>query len=290
MLRIDRKREKNYNVLCNLSLTNCEQDILMKHLQLSQLHPVTFLVFFTEILITCFTGEIAGLAVMFVCLMLYAILVKKAKSVIWALPLAAFILILNPIFYHGGETVIFTLWGCNFTWEAVENGICSALLILCTMLIFTVLGAVLGEEKFLYVFGRFFPKLALMISMIFRHFDLLGKAYEQTKNMAKINGIYENDSTLWQKLKTNAVIFEAFTATALEGSIDTALSLSAKGYYSKQKTIIKSYRFRAADFIFMAVVTAVFACIFIKNPAVSLTATAVLFLIPIIFGRGEKTA
>ena len=225
---------------------------------------------------------------MFVCMLLYAILVKKAKAVIWALPLAAFILILNPIFYHGGETVLFTLWGYNFTWEALENGICSALLILCTILIFTVLGSVLGEEKFLYVFGRFFPKLALMISMIFRHFDLLGKAYEQTKNMAKINGIYENDATLWQKLKTNAVIFEAFTAVALEGSIDTALSLSAKGYYSKQKTIIKSYRFRAADFAFMAVVTAIFGCIFIKNSAVSLTATAILFLIPIIFGRGEK--
>ncbi|MBR0414825.1 MAG: hypothetical protein IJI67_07130 [Clostridia bacterium] len=262
----------------------------MKHLHLSQLHPVTFLVFFTEILITCFTGEIAGLAVMFSCLLIYALLVKKAKTVLWALPLAAFILILNPIFYHGGETVLFTLWGYNFTLEAVENGIYSALLILCTMLIFTVLGSILGEEKFLYVFGRFFPKLALMISMIFRHFDLLGKSYEQTKNMAKVNGIYENDSTLWQKLKTNAVIFEAFTATALEGSIDTALSLSAKGYYSKKKTVIKSYRFCAADFVFMAVVTAIFACIFFKNPVLNLSATALLFLIPIFFGRGEKTA
>ncbi|MBR2589305.1 MAG: hypothetical protein IKE65_00100 [Clostridia bacterium] len=31
----------------------------------------------------------------------------------------------------------------------------------------------MSEEKFLYVLGRFFPKLALMVSMIFKHFDLL---------------------------------------------------------------------------------------------------------------------
>ncbi|MBR2591025.1 MAG: hypothetical protein IKE65_08910 [Clostridia bacterium] len=59
-----------------------------------------------------------------------------------------------------------------------------------------------------------------------------------------MNGIYDGDRTLYQKLKTNAVIFEAFTGAALEGSIDTALSLSAKGYYNKSKTVIKSYRLK----------------------------------------------
>ena len=261
----------------------------MKSLRLSSLHPVTFLVFFIEILITCFSAESAGLFVMLILLFIYALLQKKAKRLLWALPLAGFMLILNPIFYHGGETVLFKIWNYNFTLEAIENGLYSAMLILCTMLIFTVLGGVLGEEKFLYVFGRFFPKLALMISMIFKHFDILSDAYQKTKNMAKTNGIYEDDSTLFEKLKTNAVIFEAFTGAALEGSIDTALSLSAKGYYNKNKTVIKSYRFKVYDAVFLAVTTAIFALTFFHQAYICLPATGILFLIPILFGKEEKT-
>ena len=262
----------------------------MKSSLFSKLHPLSFLIFFLEALITCFYSESACLLVIFICLFIYAIIKKKAKTLLWGLPLAAFMLILNPIFYHGGETVLFSFWGINYTLEAIENGIYSALLILCTMLLFSVLGSTLGEEKFLYVFGRFFPKLALMISMIFKHFDLLSDAYKKTKNMAKMNGCYQNDTKLLEKIKTAAVIFEAFTGAALEGSIDTALSLSAKGYYSKHKTHIKSYRFAARDFLFIALCSAVFVFVFFRQPWVFLPATAVLFLIPIFFGRGEATA
>lgn len=261
----------------------------MKHFSLIALHPVTFLVFFIELLVTCFSAESAGLAVILVCLFIYALILKKAKTLLWALPLAVFMFILNPIFYHGGETVLFTLWGFNFTLEAIMNGLYSTMLILSTMLIFSVVGNVLSEEKFLYVFGRMFPKLALMISMIFKHFDLLSDAYQKTKNMAKMNGIYEGDTTLLQKLKTNAVIFEAFTGAALEGSIDTALSLSAKGYYNKNKTIIKAYRFKVYDVLFLVVTTGFFACTFIHNNAVCLPAIGLLFVIPILCGRaGNK--
>ncbi|MBQ6380104.1 MAG: hypothetical protein IJJ41_00695 [Clostridia bacterium] len=260
----------------------------MKKLHFTALHPGAFLIYFTELLITCFYSEIAGLAVIFVFLFAFSLLQKKARMILWALPLALFMLVLNPIFYHGGQTVLFTLWDFNFTWEAIENGIYSALLILCTMLAFSMLGTGLGEERFLYIFGRFFPKTALMVSMIFKHFDLLGKSYTQTKNMAKMNGIYDNDKSLWQKLKTNSVIFEAFTGAALEGSIDTALSLSAKGYYSKKKTRITSYRFHVSDFVFIAVTTTIFVFVFFKPLYICLPATAVLFLIPILLGRSEE--
>ncbi|MBQ3431169.1 MAG: hypothetical protein IJG23_00125 [Clostridia bacterium] len=262
----------------------------MRQFRFSALHPVSFLVFFTELLITCFYAETAGLLVIFALLFVFALLIKKAKTVLWALPLAGFMLLLNPIFYHGGKTVLFTLWGYNFTLEAVLNGLYSALLILCTMLIFSVIVITLSEEKFLYVFGRFFPKLALMISMIFKHFDILSDAYTKTKNMAKMNGIYENDTTLFQKLKTASVIFEAFTGAALEGSIDTALSLAAKGYYSKTKTVIKRYHYKVTDAVFLLVSTGIFVFTFFESMYISLPAVALLFCLPIFFGREGKTA
>ena len=249
-----------------------------------QLHPVSSLVFFCQTLVVCFAAKSAGLAIIFTFLFIKALYEKKAKFLLWSLPLAGFMFVLNPVFYHGGEHILFTISGFNFTLEAVENGVYCALLILCTMLLFTVLGQEMSEEKFLYVFGRAFPKLALMISMIFKHTELLKNAYEQTKNMAKMNGIYDHDRSLIEKLKTGAVIFEAFTGAALEGSIDTALSLSAKGYYSKKKTVIHRFRFQAWDAVFLAISSVIFVFCFLKTP-VNLIATGCLFLLPLIFSE-----
>lgn len=258
----------------------------MKRLMINNFHPVGVLIFFIESLITCFVADKTGLLVIFVLLFILSVIKKQSKTVLWSLPIAGFMFILNPVFYHGGETVLFTIGKINFTLEAIENGLYCALLILCTTLIFTVLGGIISEEKFLYVFGRILPKTSLMIAMIFKHFDLLSESYKQCKNMAKISGIYENDKTLFDKIKTNAVIFESFTGAALEGSLDTALSLSSKGYYNKNKTKIKLYDFGIIDMLFIAVTTAIFVCTFIK-PYYNLIAVAILFLIPVIFSEKE---
>lgn len=252
---------------------------------MEKLHPLSIVVYFIEALVLCFYEKTAGLGVLIVLLMIFAFKRKKAKNIVWALPLALFMMLLNPLFNHSGATVLFSIRGINFTLEALENGLYSAMLIICTILIFTLIGCILDEEKFLYVFGRFFPKISLMVSMIFRHFDLLGKAYSQTREMAQLNGCYNKDDSVWKKLKTNAVIFEAFTGTALEGSIETGLSLVAKGYYSKDKTRMKKFKMRAADYILIAVSSVLFGTCFIKS-YFALIPLGLFFLIPLIFSEG----
>lgn len=261
----------------------------MRRLKFENLHPLCILIYFCEALTVCFITEWQGLCVIFACIFIFSLIAHKAKSVLWALPLSIFMFILNPIFYHNGATVLFSVKGINFTLEAIENGFYSALLILCTVLIFTCLGVFLSEEKFLYVFGRPFPKLSLMISMIFRHFDILSHAYEQTKEMAKMNGCYNKDDSLFKKIKTGATVFEAFTGAALEGSIETAYALEAKGYYSKNKTIIKKYRFRITDLIFIIISSAIFALCFMKS-MYALIPMGVFFILPsILFERRENS-
>ena len=259
----------------------------MRRFLFKNLHPVSILIFFIATLIICFTADIRALAVIFVFLFIYALLQRKAKTILWCLPLAGFMLILNPIFYHGGETVLFSFHRINFTLEAIQNGFYCALLIICTTLIFTVLGNILTEQKFLYIFGKAFPKIALMVSMIFKHFDILSESYRQCKNMAKINGIYENDNSLMQKIKTAAVIFEAFTGAALEGSIDTALTLSAKGYYNKNKTKRHLYRIHAADVVFTVFTVLLCGSCFIPSPY-ALIAVGTLFLLPCLLDERRK--
>ena len=260
----------------------------MKNSKMEKLHPACILIYFCEALVLCFCTEWQGLCVIFGAVFLFSLINHKAKSVLWALPLAGFMFILNPIFYHSGTTVLFSVKGINFTLEAFENGLYSALLIICTLLIFTCLGTLLSEEKFLYVFGRFFPKVSLMVSMIFRHFDILSRAYTQTKEMARMNGCYDKDDSLIEKIKTGATVFEAFTGAALEGSIETAYALEAKGYYSKNKTVIKKYRFGVKDAVFIIIISAVFAPCFIKS-MLALIPLGLFFLIPtLLCERGQK--
>lgn len=252
-----------------------------------KLHPVSLVIFFAEALVLCFYESTAGLGVIFSVLFIYSLRKKSLKNILWALPLAVFILILNPLFNHSGETVLFTVWGRNFTLEAILSGAYSALLIICTMLIFMMINFILSEEKFLYVFSRFLPKISLMISMIFRHFDILKKSYNQTKEMALVNGCLDEKAPLFARLKANAVIFEAFTSSALEGSIETGLSLVSKGYYSKNKTRMRKYSFALSDALFLLIESSLFALCFFKS-YYFLFALGVFFLIPAIFSEGGK--
>lgn len=260
----------------------------MKKTKMEKLHPACVLIYLCEALVLCFSAEWQGLCVIFGAVFIFSLINHKAKSILWTLPLALFMFLLNPIFNHSGKTILFTVKGINFTLEAIESGFYSALLILCTVLIFTCFGLLLSEEKFLYVFGRFFPKISLMVSMIFRHFDILSGAYTQTKEMAQANGCYNKDDSLIQKIKTGSVIFEAFTGAALEGSIETAYALEAKGYYSKNKTVIKKYKFSVRDGLFIVFISAVFAPCFI-NSMLSLIPLGLFFLIPtLLCERGKK--
>lgn len=74
----------------------------------------------------------------------------------------------NPLFSHNGVTPLFYLNGNPVTLEAFVYGAAIAVMVVGVMLWCRCYSAVMTSDKFLYLFGRAIPKLALVLSMALR--------------------------------------------------------------------------------------------------------------------------
>ncbi len=240
------------------------------------LHPLCAALYYISALVLCFVQSPAGIAAALFIMIVFSVIRGNWKSFVYCLPLAVFIIILNPIFNHSGETVLFTLFGCNYTLESFSAGFQEAAVILCAVLIFSFFNLSVNDERFMELCGGFFPKISIMLLMIFRHTELLKNAYEETKNMAEINGISLKTKSFKNKLKIGSAFLDGITSAALENSIDTGISMAARGFLNKNKTRIKKYRFGLRDAVFIIVISGIFACSFIKP--LSVPSAAVFFL------------
>ena len=76
--------------------------------------------------------------------------------------------VVNPIFVHNGETILFFMNGNPVTMEAVIYGGMAALAIVGVLMWCRCYTSILTTDKFLYLFGKLIPKLGLILSMAFR--------------------------------------------------------------------------------------------------------------------------
>ena len=226
------------------------------------LHPITIAAYFIFALIICFTSSSLTIAICSGVLAVAAIIRRNIKTLLYCLPMALFIAILNPLFNYSGETVLFTLFDRSYTLEAVFAGLEEAAIILCTIMIFSFFNIAMSDEKFMALSGRIFPKISIMLMMIFRHTALLKNAYEETKSMAEMNGISPKGKSLIYKLKISAAYLDGITSSALENSIDTGISMVSRGFLNKDKTVIRKYHFCYYDTIFILLFAAIFALTF----------------------------
>ena len=74
---------------------------------------------------------------------------------------------MNPAFSHQGITVITYLpTGNVLTLESVLYGLAAACMLAETLLWFRIMCGILTTDKIVYLFGKGFPVLGLMLSMI----------------------------------------------------------------------------------------------------------------------------
>jgi energy-coupling factor transport system permease protein len=117
---------------------------------------------------------------------------QLTRSLRFALPLAASIIILNAAFNHRGATTLLrtrlplSIPGTfQLTRESLTFGAATALLICATLLWFAVWQLFIPSDKFLYLFGRLAPRTALLTSMIIRWVPLTADRARQIRTAQK---------------------------------------------------------------------------------------------------------
>ena len=165
------------------------------------------------------------------------------------LPFYLIVALSNPLFSHNGDTALFFLNGRPITYEATIYGIVSSGMFLSVLLWCRAWSAIMTEEKLIYLIGKKFPKTGMVLSVSFR---MIPRFREKWREIREVQTVFEGDEKGFVAQIMGAMkMFSALMTEAMESSLETGMSMAARGYGLKGRTSLKLYKFRKADLSFL---------------------------------------
>ncbi|MBR5309988.1 MAG: energy-coupling factor transporter transmembrane protein EcfT [Oscillospiraceae bacterium] len=197
------------------------------------------------------------------CALLSAAMINGKKmflaSLGFGIPMFIFIALANPLFNHRGATILFYLFDNPVTKEAIIYGIVSAGMMFAAVIWFTCYNTVVTSDKFIYIFGRVLPSVALIISMTL---SLIPRLMAQIKVIADTQrsiGLDWKSGSLMHRIRAGARILSILVSWALEDAVITADSMRARGYGQHKRSTFSIFRFGKRDGIMLSIIVLLFA-------------------------------
>lgn len=222
----------------------------------SRLHPaVLFVYLMTVIVFSSFVSHPVFLLIMLFCSLFSAILAggrNFLKTLFFPiLPTALLAAALNPLFNHGGETVLaYFASGNPLTLESVLFGIYIGAMLICVMAWFSCFNAVMTSDKLLCVFSRLSPSAALILSMALRFVPRFSDRLSEVRRVQRTES--GKTAGICAKIKREINIFMAMLTWALENAVITSDSMLARGFGTKRRTSYSNFTFSRRDAEFLA--------------------------------------
>ena len=214
-------------------------------------HPaVNFIFFVFAIGITMFSMDPLFLAVTLTASWAWSILLSGRRAIRFNLlitvPILLITSVINTLFNHNGATVLFWLFGNRITLEAFLFGLAGAVMLSAVIVWFTSFNVVMTSDKFIYLFGKAAPVLALTLSMIFRFIPLLKSRYKEISMGQRCMGRH-TETRFLSRVRQTVKEVSILISWSLESSIETSDSMEARGYGLKGRTSFHLFKFTARD-------------------------------------------
>lgn len=222
-------------------------------------HPVANLIFFAGIVVFgLLFKHPATLAVCFSAALCYYIKLCGKAAVksffLFLLPMLVFVLLLSGFTAHYGVTALFTLPnGNDITLEAVVYGFVLGLMTVTVIMWFFCYNEVVTADKFMFVFGRFLPAAALVISMTLRFIPMYKNRLKTIAEAQRGIGMDYKTGSIAQRIKNGGKIISILITWSLENAIETSDSMRARGYGLKGRKNYGKFRWSAKDITFVIV-------------------------------------
>ena len=223
-----------------------------------KIHPIVeFLYFLIVIVVTAFTlNPIIACASFIFAVIFCAIYVgvkNVLKSLACALPLMIVVALVNPLFVHKGETILFFLNDNPVTKEAIVYGVVSSVTIAAVYYWCKAYNQIVTSDKFIYLFGRVSPKLSLLLSLTIAFVPKLKRKYREIDEAQKTLGIYSSGGFV-DKIASKFRVLSALLTDSLESSVMTADSMHARGYGLRGRTSFSPFVFGKSDAVSLVAV------------------------------------
>lgn len=221
-------------------------------------HPLTIMAYFgTVLLFSMILMHPACLLISWLGAAAYYIKLKGWRgarpAIIFIMPTMLITALVNPAFNHEGITILGYLPGGNpLTLESILLGGAAALALVAIMGWFACFSQAMSADKFVYLFGRITPSLALILSMALR---LVPGLSTQARSVAAAQKGIGNDpaqGSLGERFRRSSAIMSILTTWSLENAIETADSMKSRGYGLKGRSAYSPYRMDSRDRLLLA--------------------------------------
>lgn len=218
---------------------------------LSECSPVTAAIYFIAVILPPMISSnpiMALFALVGAFLLSYHKKSNARRRRVWFL-LFFIMAIINPLFSHNGETVLFLINDTPITLESIFYGVTSSLSIVAILFWFACAAGVMTSDRLLYLFGLLSPKLSLVLSFAIRYIPLFGRRSQHIEDAGRTMGLYK-DGNIVDTVRGKLHVFSVMVTWTLEDGIHTADSMAARGYGVAKRTQYSLFHFRHTDVIF----------------------------------------
>lgn len=227
-------------------------------------HPIVSFCFFGAVIVSSllFIHPVyAYLSLIFAVVHACQLSGKKAVlvSLLAGLPMWLFMAAANPLFNHHGSTYLFYVEYNPVTLEAVIYGLVAAGMLTASVEWFFCYSEIVTTDKFLYIFGKLLPSVALIASMTLR---LVPRLIAQAKIISETQrtiGRSWSGGSLKKRIKSSARTISILVSWALEDAVTTADSMRARGYGIGKRSNFSIFRFGKKDKKALAAILVLFA-------------------------------
>ena len=220
-----------------------------------EMNPIAVAAYYLCVLgLTMFTMDPVILALSLLSSVVNSVLLGAAtkRAHIFSVILFIIAAVINPIAVHNGATVLFYINDRPFTLEATLYGLAAAGMITAALYWLRCLTKALTSDRVMYILGKAFPKLALLVSMSLRFVSLMKIRWRKISDSQKALGLY-TDGNLIDAVRGRARVLSVLITWTLENGIVTAESMESRGYGSGRRTSYAEYRFHITDGLFILV-------------------------------------
>ncbi len=166
----------------------------------------------------------------------------------YLLPVMLLTAALNPVFNHEGVTILCWLPSGNpLTMEAILYGLAAAVMLVTVIEWFVCFNRIICSDKFVYLFGRIFPALGLLLSMTLHFVPLFSARIKAAAEAQKAIGRDISSGGILRRTGLGLKILSIAVTWSLENSIETADSMRSRGYGLPGRTSFSVFRFETRD-------------------------------------------
>ncbi len=170
------------------------------------------------------------------------------RHTVWLPVIVAVSAVLNPIFSHRGDTVLFFVGDLAVTLESVAYGAVFGLMLAAAAGWSIAAAKYMTSDKYIWIFGRVLPLCGLVLSCGLRLVPLFIRRSREFSESSGGGG-----------LKASLKAFSAATGYSAEQAMTTADSMRARGYGTAKRTSYSLYRFGRSEGAALAAVVLLFA-------------------------------